>query len=468
MKQHLPGVKGDIGPCKSVPPDGIWQKVKKRFKKCKVLWQLIVESGKRKKSTVDKYFAPRNTQRAQPSMSVLAGKEAIWRADIAIGRFFYDACIPINAVNSLYFKPILNVISAIGPGYIDNRQRILINFLVYCPERISFVKSVDASDIVKNATNLFQLFDEVIEWVGPLNVVHIVTDNAANYVAVGRLISQKHKHINWSPCATHCLNLIFKDISKMDHVAELVKRASNVTIFVYNHVTLLSWLRKREGWTEILRPGATRFATTFIALKSLHDKNMTCKLWPSMGYVYEGMYRVRLGIKKLFNYNERLYKPYTEIIKQRWDQQLKKSIHSAAYWWNPCFQYDQENFCNKPNVIGGVMDVIDQKVLKGKLETMNEMKFYNKKRIYDPIYYACIDETDFWVVDDDQPVELDVEELENLLYEERSIPINEVEGSSSHIDDEDGGDVAIEGLDVENFGFPNAHVRSPYSNFQNE
>ncbi|RVW95129.1 hypothetical protein CK203_025495 [Vitis vinifera] len=82
-------------------------------------------------------------------------------------------------------------------------------------------------------------------------------------------------------------------------------------------------------------------------------------------------------------------------------------------------------------------------------------KFYNKKRIYDPIDYACIDETDFWVVDDDQPIKLDVEELENLLYEEGSIPINEVEGSSSHIDDEDGGDVAIEGLAVENFGFPN-------------
>ena len=95
-----------------------------------------------------------------------------------------------------------------------------------------------------------------------------------------------------------------------------------------------------------------------------------------MGYVYEGMYRVRLGIKKLFNYNKRLYKPYTEIIKQRWDQQLKKSIHSAAYWLNPCFQYDRENFCNKPNVIGSVMDVIDQKVLKGKFDTMNEMKLF--------------------------------------------------------------------------------------------
>ena len=56
-----------------------------------------------------------------------------------------------------------------------------------------------------------------------------------------------------------------------------------------------------------------------------------CDKRPSMGYVYEGMYRVRLDIKKLFNHNKRLYKPYTNIIKQRWDEQLRKSIHSAAY-----------------------------------------------------------------------------------------------------------------------------------------
>ena len=60
-------------------------------------------------------------------------------------------------------------------------------------------------------------------------------------------------------------------------------------------------------------------------------------------------------------------------------------------------------------------------------------RFYNKKITYDPIDYASIDETDFWIVDDDQPVEPDVEKLENLLYEEWSITINEVEGSNSHI-----------------------------------
>ena len=95
-----------------------------------------------------------------------------------------------------------------------------------------------------------------------------------------------------------------------------------------------------------------------------------------MGYMYEGMYKARLGIKKLFNHNKRLYKPYTEIIKQCWDEQLNTSIHSAAYWLNPCFQNDQENFCNKPTVIRGVMDVIDQKVLKGKHEMMNKLKLF--------------------------------------------------------------------------------------------
>ena len=122
-----------------------------------------------------------------------------------MGDFFYDACIPTNAVNSFYFKPILDAIVAIGSGYkgptyyqlrvnllkhakkevqllvdsyreawakvgctimgdgwTDNRQRTLINFMVYCPQGISFVKSIDASDIVKDVNNLFLLFDEII------------------------------------------------------------------------------------------------------------------------------------------------------------------------------------------------------------------------------------------------------------------------------------------------------------------
>ena len=74
------------------------------------------------------------------------------------------------------------------------------------------MKSVDASYIMKDANNLFLLFDEIITWVSLSNVVKMVTDNATNYVDGGRLNYHKYKYINWSPCAAHCFNLIFKDI----------------------------------------------------------------------------------------------------------------------------------------------------------------------------------------------------------------------------------------------------------------
>ena len=97
-----------------------------------------------------------------------------------------------------------------GDGWIDNRQITLINFLVYCSQGISFVKSVNASDIVNDATNLFQLFDEVIEWVYPFNVVHIVTDNAKNYV------TSNNRHFDifllkkkWTDFLTWCNSLYY-------------------------------------------------------------------------------------------------------------------------------------------------------------------------------------------------------------------------------------------------------------------
>ena len=56
-------------------------------------------------------------------------------------------------------------------------------------------------------------------------------------------------------------------------------------------------------------------------------------------------------------------------------------------------------------------------------------RFYCKKKT-DPIDYAYIDETEFWIIDEDESGELDLEEMENLLYDEEYLPI-EVGGSNS-------------------------------------
>ena len=113
-------------------------------------------------------------------------------------------------------------------GWTDTKHRSLINFLVYYPRGMVFVKSVVASDIVKGTRNLFKLFDEVVTWVGPKNIVQMVTNNAFNYVSVGKLLCEKYKTISWSLCVAHCLNLVLQDMGDMPHVERLKKRASQV------------------------------------------------------------------------------------------------------------------------------------------------------------------------------------------------------------------------------------------------
>ena len=58
-----------------------------------------------------------------------------------------------------------------------------------------FLRSRDAYDQVKDPNLLFRLLDEVVEEVGAVNVVQIITDNASNYVLVGKMLKEKHKTI---------------------------------------------------------------------------------------------------------------------------------------------------------------------------------------------------------------------------------------------------------------------------------
>ncbi|KAE8719009.1 L-type lectin-domain containing receptor kinase S.4-like [Hibiscus syriacus] len=152
-------------------------------------------------------------------------------------------------------------------GWRNTRHRPLINFLVYCSKGISFIKSVDASDIESNTQKLCNLFSEIVEIVGLKNVVHMVTDNA-----VGKLFCEKYPSVCWSPYAAHCINLIMKDIEELSHVDSLITLASRVTVFIYNHKWSLNWLIKRPGGTEIIHPGATHFEVFSGVLEMVEKK----------------------------------------------------------------------------------------------------------------------------------------------------------------------------------------------------
>ena len=52
--------------------------------------------------------------------------------------------------------------SIMSDGWTNGKNRTILNFLVSCPQRTMFSRSVDASNKVKDATLLFEILDEII------------------------------------------------------------------------------------------------------------------------------------------------------------------------------------------------------------------------------------------------------------------------------------------------------------------
>ena len=94
----------------------------------------------------------------------------------------------------------------------------------------------------------------------------MITDNAANYVAAGRMHMARYPTLLWTPCAAHCLGLILEDLGKIDWIKDTIDSAWSITKFIYNHATVLSLMRKFTGDKELVRSAITRFATRFISL----------------------------------------------------------------------------------------------------------------------------------------------------------------------------------------------------------
>ncbi|XP_019431751.1 PREDICTED: uncharacterized protein LOC109338836 [Lupinus angustifolius] len=219
---------------------------------------------------------------------------------------------------------------------------------------------------------LFKLFKEIMMYVGPENIVHIVTNNAANYVAARRLLEREFPRIFWSPCAAHCVNLIFQDIGKLPEVTDTVSHAANITKYLYNHCHLLYLMRQFTHAKEIFRPAPTRFATNFIALQSILAQKdalralVTSREWTSsayskdvkakkcveqvldsnfwkqcvdivkiteplvrvlrivdsedksvMGFLYQALFKARNEMERRFQRNKTKTKPYLEIMGTR-------------------------------------------------------------------------------------------------------------------------------------------------------
>lgn len=233
-----------------------------------------------------------------------------------IARFFYTSALSFNCVNNPEFGKMIKMIGDFGrgldppsyhemrvtflkkevdytrsvledykkewkkygctlmsDGWSDRKNRSICNFLVNSPRGTIFLTSIDTSDISKTKEKVFAMLDDFVEKIGEEHVVQVVTDNAANYKAAGEMLMKKRKKLFWTPCAAHCIDLMLEDFEKkiIEHKVTIAK-GRKITSFIYNRTRMICMLKEFTKGKELLRPGATRFATSYLTLGRLYEQ----------------------------------------------------------------------------------------------------------------------------------------------------------------------------------------------------
>ncbi|XVE52631.1 hypothetical protein DITRI_Ditri02bG0137500 [Diplodiscus trichospermus] len=383
---------------------------------------------------------------------------------MAIGRFLFDIGAPLDAVNSVYFQPMVDaIVSGVSGTLMPSRNdlqgwilkksveevksdndkitaawvrtgcsilvnqwntqtgRILLNFLVYCPEGTVFLKSVDASSVINSSDALYELLKQVVEEVGFKHVLQVITNGDEQYIVAGRRLAETFPTLYWTPCAAYCIDLILEDFAKLEWINTIIEQARSITRFIYNNSVVLNMVRRYTFGNDIVEPVVTPSATNFAILTRMVDlKNnlqamVTSQEWidcpyskkpgglemldlvsnqsfwsscvlisrltnpllrvlrmvgskkrPAMGYVSAGMYRAKETIKKeLVKRDE--YIVYWNTIDHWWKQQWHHPLYAAGFYLNPRFFYSMEG--DMPNeMLSGMLDCVEKLVPDVKVQ----------------------------------------------------------------------------------------------------
>ncbi|RVW85526.1 hypothetical protein CK203_044098 [Vitis vinifera] len=94
---------------------------------------------------------------------------------------------------------------------------------------------------------------------------------------------------------------------------------------------------------------------------------------PTLSIIYEAMDRAKLVIKA----SVKQWEKYWEVIDRRWEGQLHRHLHAAAYFLNPMFQYSK-HFSNHPEIKVGLKEVIKrlEPDLDRQAKAINEVKLF--------------------------------------------------------------------------------------------
>ena len=159
----------------------------------------------------------------------------------------------------------------VSDGWSNVQRRPLINIMVASPRGDCFIKAVDSTGEIKSGSFIASIVSEVIEQLGPTNVVQVIMDNAKNCAKAGAIIEQRFPQICASGCNAHSLNLVLHDwykSSDTDWFKSIIDRARKIVKFILKRQRVLDMYRQRMS-TMLRLPCETRFGTNFYMVESL-------------------------------------------------------------------------------------------------------------------------------------------------------------------------------------------------------
>ena len=126
--------------------------------------------------------------------------------------------------------------------------------MIYYDRSMIYHSSVDTTNISKTTDYIFSLMDKVVEEIGEENVVQVITDNETSFKAACILLMEKQKHLFWSPCATHFIDLMLEDIASMKQIKETLDQAKMIIRFIYNSLKVVNLMKVFTKDKDLLTP----------------------------------------------------------------------------------------------------------------------------------------------------------------------------------------------------------------------
>ncbi|GMP55069.1 hypothetical protein CsSME_00020002 [Camellia sinensis var. sinensis] len=141
------------------------------------------------------------------------------------------------------------------------------------------IRAVNCEGEPKDKYHIAKLISEVIDEVGPHNVIQVIIGNAPVCSAAGSIIQGNYLKIFWTPCVVHTLNLALKNIcaakeigvvayayDECHWITTVIDDVMFVRNFIMNHSMRLAIFNEFVP-LKLLSVADTRFASTIVMLK---------------------------------------------------------------------------------------------------------------------------------------------------------------------------------------------------------